>query len=183
MCQRCTALKHILRISMADLVEGSPPYLHTRYLTADELFHCSHNPTYGQRLADLQRLREDIHHHTASLQLIQDDGSNRKRQIRDAVTCVERLENDFMRRDNELAELAEGLLQWDVSQIKAPVRLFQGKWVWMVSERAPCRKLPRSEIGATSVRTRKNSSILRSCRRLPKLLKAGCGMEKATKNT
>lgn len=93
------------------MVEGSPPYLHNRYLNADQQARCELNPTYIANLTSLRALRKDVQSLRSMVSFEEPDtrfGFARKSMIA-RVTDIKEIERDKLR----LKELERQMIEWD----------------------------------------------------------------------
>ena len=145
----------------AALSEGSPPYLHTRYLTAAEQAHCSLSPTYSASLSSVQALRQDVQYAQIALDVSRRTKHASKRQLAEKEHKLKMLEDSFTAEDNILAELAEVLISCPVFWHTQEVQLVDGQWIWhlpklerleRIDRAAACpeRLIPRHETRETT---------------------------------
>ena len=83
--------------AVADILEGSPPYLHTRYLSTAEQNHCLQNPTYCARLTELRRLRQEVQQAQINLDVARRTLGHSKRMLASLKRDMQEFEkqNDF----------------------------------------------------------------------------------------
>lgn len=161
-----------------ELLEGSPPYMHTRYLTEAEQNQCLQNPTYSARLSAIKALREDVQYAQIALDVRRRTKRASKRQPADQEHRLQLLEDRFTAEDNILAELAEVLVTCPIFWHTEAVRLVDGGWIWPLPKlealvrvdrmlSLPERKIPRHETrDAACVRQPRPTSAQRLSQRL-----------------
>ncbi|KAK5679870.1 hypothetical protein LTS10_007818 [Elasticomyces elasticus] len=113
-----------------DLQEGSPPYLHTRYLSEAEQMHCLVNPTYSARLATARALRQDVQYAQIALDVAKRTRGTQRRQVEDQEHRLHELEGRFTTQDNLLGALAEALIRCSGIWQTQEVLLIDGRWMW-----------------------------------------------------
>ncbi|KAK4579967.1 hypothetical protein LTR86_000169 [Recurvomyces mirabilis] len=129
-----------------DLIEGSPPYLHTRYLSTEQQKHCLESPTYSTLLTELKPLREEIQESRIEYEVglrthrfNKRHRESRKHDLRDA-------EDHFRSADDALAMLAEALIVGPVFQISDEVTMMEGKWMWQLPGPEPRMQRDMSDV-------------------------------------
>ncbi|KAK3109604.1 hypothetical protein LTR53_016967 [Teratosphaeriaceae sp. CCFEE 6253] len=93
-----------------EILEGSPPYMHTRYLTTPEQSQCLQNPTYAAHFAAIKALRQDFQYAQIALDISRRTGDASKRQLEVQAHELRELEDRFTVADDALAALAEVLV-------------------------------------------------------------------------
>ncbi|KAK1056257.1 hypothetical protein LTR74_015043 [Friedmanniomyces endolithicus] len=97
-----------------ELWEGSPPYMHTRYLSEPEQTHCLQNPTYAARLHAARAQRQEVQYRQIALDVSRRTKDATKRQLEDREQELHALEDGFAAEDRVLAALAEALVRCPV---------------------------------------------------------------------
>lgn len=112
------------------MVKGHPPYLHTRYLSTEEQTYCRKNPTYAAMLRTLRTMRKDLHRSRDWLGSgMLDLTAKRYDKHRAELMCLERNLTDW---DDEMASLAETLLQRPKFGVTEEVEFVEGRWHWVL---------------------------------------------------
>ncbi|KAK3674034.1 hypothetical protein LTR78_006237 [Recurvomyces mirabilis] len=115
-----------------ELVEGSPPYLHTRYLSSEQQEHCFKNPTYATLLTELRALREEIQESRIEYEVGLRTHRLNKRHRETRKHDLRVAEDHFRSADDALAMLAEALVVGPVFQISDEVMMVDGNWMWQL---------------------------------------------------
>ncbi len=113
-----------------ELWEGSPPYMHTRYLSEPEQTHCLQNPTYSARLHAARAQRQEVQYRQIALDVSRRTRDATKRQLEDREQELHALEDGFAAEDGVLAKLAEALVRCPVFWHTQEVWLVGGRWMW-----------------------------------------------------
>ncbi|TKA63490.1 hypothetical protein B0A55_09876 [Friedmanniomyces simplex] len=144
-----------------ELWEGSPPYMHTRYLTETEQAHCLQNPSYSSRLQAARAQRQEVQYAQIALDVSRRTRDATKRQLVDRGHQLHELEDRFTAEDNVLAALAEALIRGPVFWHTQEVQLVDGKWMWPLpppeqiaridrTAAIPQRMIPTQDAGDTT---------------------------------
>jgi hypothetical protein len=133
----------------AELTEGSPPYMHTRYLDATQQKYCMENPSYQAGLRRLGASRQDVQYAQIALDVRRRTDTLKDQEARKALFDLRDLENQFMALDNELAELAETLLHQPQFDHTDELLRLDSRWLWPIpvpfTAAAGCRSRASSE--------------------------------------